>query len=361
MGGGTGGGVVSDGGELTWAEVSAELFAAPLGLDAGFTLEFVPASSVGQWVGGVLTYSGDVICIPYSGGNALRVSPDGGVSTLVLGFSGWESGVLIADGGVLGFPYDTPTFVTISGTGGLLLDAGLPQPGAPNQPFFEGGVITLSQHALLAPSSHVYPGDYDVNARTFRLHDGGIPPVISSDTFYAGAILLADGESAIMVPRMAQQMMLVTPDGASLVGPTNMQGHAGGLLMPDASVLLVPNTSGATFVLWDGTSTSVPNPGLSPPGYFSAAWSTNGYAYAIQTDNVVAPAIAIIDRAGSVTQVQLPPDAGLSINSHYGLVTLPSGVIVGCPYSSPRVLFIVPHERRTVSLRAMTSPWLNKW
>jgi hypothetical protein len=103
-----------------------------------------------------------------------------------------------------------------------------------------------------------------------------------------------------------------------------------------------------------------PNPTLPGSGYFSAAWSTNGYAYAIQTDGPQGNVnVAIIDRAGVVTEVQT--DGGLTQNSHYGLVTKPDGVIVGCPNLAPTVLYIVPHVRRTVSIDTMTSPWLNKW
>ena len=118
-GGATGGGSPSDGGELTWNDVATQLFAAPPGLDAGFDLAFVDAGFPGgKWVGGVLTPSGDVICLPFQGGRALRISPSRNVTTIPLGQNGsWQGGVLLADGGVLGIVYENPNFVAIGGPG----------------------------------------------------------------------------------------------------------------------------------------------------------------------------------------------------------------------------------------------------
>ncbi|MDP1828294.1 MAG: hypothetical protein Q8L48_33800 [Archangium sp.] len=357
--GGGGGGFVSDGGALTWVEVAAELFDVPTGLDAGFVLEFVPAGSLGQWVGGVLTPSGDVLCIPYNASDVLRVSPTRVVTPIPHGAPGygWEGGVLLEDGGVLGLPYDANSFLSLTGPTVFVIDAGLPRAGAPMSAYFEGGVITLSQKVLLAPYYGSFPGVFDPASGELTLLDGGFPPQISANATYSGAVLRADGESAYLIPRYATRLMLVTPTAASIVGTSPVDGHAGGLLLPSGSILLMPADS-RPFVIFDGTTATAMTTSSS---YFSAAWSTNGYGYAIQNQVSGGARVAIIDRFGAVSEVRLQADAGVSSNSHYGLVTMANGIIVGCPYSSTDVLFLVPHERRDVSLRAMTSPWLNKW
>lgn len=367
-GGGTGGGgvIVSDGGQPTWNEVATELFPATP-MDAGFTVTFRPHGiQNAMWAGGVLTSTGDVICIPFNGGLALRISRDRvNIGSYNVGPNGpWEGGVLLADGTILGLPYAYNAFVSISATGGTVLDAGLPRTNADAGPFFEGGVVTLSQKVLLAPSANVFPGVYDPATQELTIFDdAGVPPAIRSDNFYAGAILLADGESAIIVPRQATRMIHLTPTHASYVGPTGMEGHAGGLLLPDGRALLVPTTNGADFAVWDPANPSMVTSGQTPrDGFFSAAWSTNGYAYAMQTDGPSANlTIIAIDRNGTLISETIM-DGGISQNSHYGLVSMEDGVLVGCPYSPGRdVMFITPNDRRTVSLRAMTSPWLNKW
>jgi hypothetical protein len=108
-------------------------------------------------------------------------------------------------------------------------------------------------------------------------------------------------------------------------------------------------------VTTSGLTTSV---GPTSGGYYSAAWSTNGYAYGVQTEGL-ASKVAIIDRMGGVTEVSATADVFPS--SHYGFVAREDGTIIGCPYSSSHVLVLSPHTRRTVSNRIMTSPWLNKW
>ena len=357
---GGGGGTPSDGGELTWAEVASELFAAPPGLDAGFDLAFVDAGYPGgKWVGGVLTPSGDVICLPFQGGRALRISPTRNVTTISLGQNGsWQGGVLLADGGVLGIVYENPNFVAIGGNTAALLDAGLPRDGVMTTPYFEGGVITLSQKVLLSPRGDVFPGVFDRATQLLTIYDAGIPSSGNFGANYGTPILLADGESAIIVPRRANQMIHLTPSGGFLVGPANLEGHSGGLLLLDGGALLMPYEN-AEFVVWDGVNANVTTPGIHT-GYYSGAWSTNGYGYALQAAFPAAN-IAIIDRDGFVTEVPLATDGGIFQYSHYGLTTLPDGVIVGCPFESHDVLFIEPHERRNVDPRVMRSPWLNKW
>jgi hypothetical protein len=169
-----------------------------------------------------------------------------------------------------------------------------------------------------------------------------------------------------MVPRSSERLLFITPTSASFVGPLALHGHAGGLLLADGRALLMPTNGSADFVIWDNSTMTPTSMGTSRDGYFSAAWSTNGYGYAIQTDGPTNNLqIAIIDRRGRLVAEVLAPDAGptgISQNSHYGLVAREDGIIVGCPYVAGKdVLFIVPNERRTVDISVMTSPWLNKW
>ena len=165
-----GGGLTSDAGQLTWAGVVSDLF-PPMALDAGFTLDFVPTSTNGKWVGGVLTTNGDVL-----------------------------------------------------------------------------------------------PGVYDSRTNVLTLLDGGIPQTVSSGASYAGAVLLADGESALMIPRYARKPMLVTPTSATILPIADViEGHSGGLLVPDESVLMKPNSS-AEFVKWDGGSVSTCKRGFAVRG-----------------------------------------------------------------------------------------------
>lgn len=368
MGGGapTGGGIPDDGGGLTWARVVSELFDVPEGLDAGADLTFVSlpdAGPSGKWVGGVLNRRGEVICIPYSGGNLLRVGPDAGLSFFPTQHYGeWEGGVLLSDGGVVALPYSTYRVLSFSGTAQSYLDAGLPRGGAEVPAYFEGGVLTLSEQLLLAPSKRWLPGVFSMASGTLTFVDAGNPGTVDTNGgHYAGAVLLADGQSALMVPRFARRLMEVTPTSAVLHdGPGEVYGFSGGVLLPDGRVVLMPS-SDRPFVAWDGASITISGP--STRGYFSAAWSTNGYAYAVNSDQ---PApndlrLAIIDRHGVASEFPLAPDAGLFPGSHYGFVARNDGVIVGCPYDSRQVLFISPVTRRPVPLSTMTSPWVNKW
>lgn len=349
---------------ITWAEVVSDLFDVPEGLDAGVTLSFVdvPPAEPGKWVGGVLTPNDDVICIPYSGGDLLKVLSDGGLELYDSDhFGEWEGGGLLRDGGVVGFPYNTVSVLTFDGTTAQNIDAGLPLPGAPFPSYFEGGVVTLSEHLLLAPSFSYSPGVYSMATGELVILDAGNPG--SGGTLhYGSAVLLADGESALMVARSARQLMRVTPTFAERL-PGTVTGYAGGVLLPDGGVMLMP-TDDNRFAVWNGTSSLSPRGATSPTrGYFSGAWSTNGYAYSINTNNPATGMmkLAIINRHGAVSELPLPQDAGVFGNSHYGFTARRDGVIVACPYDSTQVLFIAPVTRRTVAARTMISPWLNKW
>ena len=105
---------------------------------------------------------------------------------------------------------------------------------------------------------------------------------------------------------------------------------------------------------------------------FSAAWSTNGFGYAIRTNGAEGTYLTI-SKTAAVTETALPanaslPDGGLiatnivlSTTSRYGLVAFPDGRLVSCPYADSRLVFIVPNGRRTVPDWVVLSPWLNKW
>ena len=357
-GGAAGGGAGrDDGGVPTWNEVVSELFAAPVGLDAGFRLAFVslPTGAPGT-IGGVLTRSGSVICMPYSGSSALEVLPDAGFRFIPAPprSGGWEGGVLLDDGSVLGIPHETDSFLLIhpDDSGVRIIDAGIVAAGLLGTHFFEGAVITLSGQVLIAPSESSRVGVFDPRTEQLSLFETGVNNVVAR---FAGLVLLPDGESAIVIPRESMKAFVATPSGVKALA--NANGYSGGVLLPSGEALLTPVFQ-RRFLKLGSTGSAVPM-GPMTSGYFSAAWSTNGYAYAIQTE-AFGSGIAIIDRFGAVTEI---PNASPEIQfaSHYGLVGRPDGVIVGCPDQSEKVLFIVPHTRRTVSLRTMTSPWLNKW
>ena len=117
---------------------------------------------------------------------------------------------------------------------------------------------------------------------------------------------------------------------------------------------------------------AISSTGPSTRGYFSAAWSTNGFGYAIQTVAASGSYLSIT-KNGGVTESALPssarlPDGStvatnsvLSATSRFGLVAFPDGRLVSCPYADARLVFIVPNGRRTVPSWVMLSPWLNKW
>ncbi len=349
---------------LTWEEVSTELFGLDggltVGLDGGFTITFVNTGVGGgnRWVGGVLTRSGSVICIPASAATALEVFADGGLRTFPVPPhepNAWEGGVLLPDGTVLGLPYSSNAFLVIPPDGGAswLLDAGLPRAGL-SAPFFEGGVVTRSGKVLLASSAGPDLAVFDPGSGIITSHVVGA----SAGKMFSGAVLLADGESALVVPRDNLETVILTPSGP--VGarlPTGGAHFAGGLLLPGGDALLMPTQGPGSFQRV-GSAQLTPLGAPSNRYYFSAAWSTNGSAYAFETDGP-ATRIAVISQLGVVSEVPAPAD--LFGASHYGFVAMADGTVVGCPYDSSSVLFLRPNDRRTVSLRTMTSPWLNKW
>ena len=356
-GGGDAGGFDDDGGVATWAEVKAALFAVS-GLDAGFQLEFVNTGVTGHgWIGGVLTRTGSVLCMPFQGNLLLEITPSHQVSTRQVPspLGGWEGGVLLADGTVLGLPYNAGAFLAVPPDGGAprLVDAGLAETGL-STPWYEGGVVTRSGKVLLAPSSGTFPGVFDPTTGVLTLLDAGV--VNDGGSFqYAGAVLLADGESALLTPIHASTLILVTPTSARAL--TSLTGVAGGVLLPSDEAMLMPSSGN----FWD-VNVAMPTPVAVGPVtscYFSGAWSTNGYAYAVQTDDY-AGHLGLIDGAGNASEWPLS-SSEIVPGSHYGFVAMSDGTIVGCPHQSEKVLFLVPNERRTVSVRVMTSPWLNKW
>lgn len=353
----------ADGGDLsTWAQVASELF-PPAALDPAFTLTAMNIGTNPGLVGGVLTRSGSVICIPYRQGRALEVFPGGGTRFLPEtgdGGGGWEGGVLLPDGTVLGVPLDVGEFLLIPPDGGVprRVEGGLADSGL-LPPYFEGGVVTKSGKVLLSNYKGPKFAVFDPVTERVAVLD---PITFQGNTDqYAGAVLKADGESAWMVPRQETRLIETTPTGSFDRG-TSLSGYAGGILLPNGDVVLAPYAP-QQFARVTPTG-EVTLAGPVGESFFSSTWSTNGFAYAIQTDGHGGK-IAIIDQVGGVNVVAAAaPDGGAApvfSSSHYGFVAREDGVIVGCPYDASSVLFLTPTTRRTVRREVMLSPWLNKW
>jgi hypothetical protein len=342
----------------TWAEVKDALFT----LDAGpgdFTsalIETNDTSATDRWVGAVLTRSGAVICIPSSADKVLEICPDDSFHFLPYTKTtsvAWEGGVLLPDGTVMGLPADASNVLLIPPDGGPVQTRTLELPVGSRH--FEGGVVTTNGVVLLATGDgtdlFVLPPPWTA------VRPVGATPVRPSnvvDHQYAGAVLLASGDRAYLVPRGQTSIALVSETGSTFF-PARA-GLAGGLLMPDDRALLMPNlSSGTVFTNGSGITTGAD----SATSYFSAAWSTNGYAYAIQTDTNGSGNVLIIDRQGAVLEAATHP--GLSRYSHFGLVARADGTLVACPYQSSKIFVLRPTTRRTLPIDIMASPWLNKW
>jgi hypothetical protein len=347
-----------DGGVPTWAEVAGELFGAGSAIDSSFRLDFVPTNYSGQWAGGILTRSGSVLCMPYQADAMLEISPSRKVTTRPVSGpvpqGGWEGAVLLADGTVLGLPYHAGSFLLVPPDGGTarLVDAGLE--GRLVSPYFEGGVVTRSGKVLLAPYGGGHPAVFDPATEVLTVLDAGVTGVGPGE-MYSGAVLLPDGESALLVPRSGTELLKVTPTGIG--ARHSLDGLSGGVILPSGDVVMVPGAS-SQFARWSAVGNPV-HFGPASTAYISAAWSTNGFAYAVQTFRV-AGNVAVIQSDGQVSEVA-SPRTEISSDSHYGFVAMNDGTIVGCPFFSPKVLFLTPTVRRVVSLRTMTSPWFNKW
>ena len=349
---------------VSWAQVAAELFDAGVGTvpgvdDAQFTLSVITVfpTTATKWIGGVLGPSGSVYCIPYSSTGALEVLevlPNDTLRTMAVpGTSwGWEGGVLMPDGTVIGLPNSASDLLIIPTDGGppRVLDIGLRLLAGSGT--FEGGVVTSTGRLWLAPSSSPVavswvPGELP---RAVTLPSSGL------DKAYAGAVLLADGASVLMVPREAASGVVV--DGAGVVSSFTLSGYSGGLLLPFNGVMLFPNSSPQRpFMEWRDLNLSPTTKQSS--GYFGGAWSTNGFGYALQTDGASGRAV-ILAPDGELAEPSLG-STEVSSASHYGLVGRPDGSLVACPYASRNVLVFTPNARRTVSLQASSSPWLNHW
>ncbi|MBM4777924.1 MAG: hypothetical protein GQE15_09495 [Archangiaceae bacterium] len=355
-----------DGG-LTWAAVAAELFNTT-NTDSSLEVLAFPVPADTKALGGVLTPRGTVICIP-SQGQVLEVFPDGGVTSIFDAGSTndlWQGGVLQPDGSVFAFPHsvrpNVPAVITPTG----LVPFAQQLPGS--TPVTEGGVITTTGDIIMMPFS--YPAFFvwrAVGVLSEVPVDAGVAP--SSDSLFSGAVLRASGTTALAVPNTAASVWEVSATGATPLGP--LSGYAGGLLLANGDALLMPFGGGARLARVDAFN-GVTAVGPITLGYFSAAWSTNGFGYAIRTVRSAGLYLTIA-RDGSVTESTLPatarlPDGGtvatnlvLSATSRFGLVAFPDGRLVSCPYADNRLVFIVPNGRRTVPDWVVLSPWLNKW
>jgi hypothetical protein len=269
----------------------------------------------------------------------------------------YEGAVLLPDGTALIIPhradagfiayYPGPTVRPFTGT--------LP-PGHFGDLAFMSGVVTRSGKVLLASYDGPDLATFDPASGNLSIFKG--PG--STGKQYKSAVLLADGESALLAPFDATTVIRARAD--SLTPVASASRYAGGLLLPNGDALLVPNIANKDFLIFpaDGGA-PVPSGNQSfTGGYYSATWSTNGFAYAIATDSGGNASVAVISRSGAVVE-QGETIASAFTNSHFGFVARSDGVLVGCPTDSSSILFIDPTGRRTVDAGIMTSPWLNKF
>lgn len=359
-----------------WAETASLLFDVATDAGSDFDVQFVSnlsgsTDTMGQcrYAGGVLTPQGSVLCIPFAVNRALEFSPDGGVTAISINQplgDTWAGGVMLDDGTVVGLPVGATTMLVLPN----------PKPPFPtrNPDFLP---IGLSAPAEFTGGARTLDGTLIAGATTsatFIRPDGGTRLLTGSTTGeYAGAVLTASGRSVLLVPRTATRLIEVTPrsnvnpDRVTLRGSQAISGLAGGLLLESGDALLMPSVAGGAFV-------RVPADGGAPAsttqvaraGLFSAAWSTNGYAYSLEVDGG-AGHVAVVSRTGDVSWARLPPsatapDGGLFFaGSHLGLTGMADGRLVSCGCLSPTILILTPRARRTVPLEVMTTPWLNKW
>lgn len=355
-----------------WEDVAAFLFDDLDGGDSAFdvsfvsnrTLSFRPNGDECGFVAGVLTASGSVICPPVDVLPALEVLPDGGTSALSVSRRDggqWGGGVLLENGRVFAAPLNGPEWLAITEpVPGTARGFDLVPVTAGSAPLT--GLVRTLDGVVVAPAR--------ANAVVFR-SDGGATALTGEDggVDFAGALLMPSGK-VLLVPRSASQLVEVTVRGATGLDRVTPRGRftglAGGLLLESGDALLTPAVSGGVFlrVPADGGVPTSLTTTPSRTSLFSAAWSTNGYAYGLDVDGGSAQ-VAVIDRRGNVTWQQLPSsalDAGLfGPLSHVGLTAMPDGRLVSCGCRSSNAMILTPHTRRTLPIEVMTAPWLNKW
>lgn len=365
--------VVDAGLELeTWSEVTSFLFGGLDGGDSSFDVSFVrnlsadfraPNSQECAYVAGVLTASGSVLCPPVDFPTALEVLPDGGTRGLSVSRTNgqWGGGVLLDNGKVFAAPTQGDEWLAVTEpVGSSSRGFDLIPLGPVRAPLT--GLARTRDGEVVAPGRGV--------AAVYRSDGGSTSPTgQSASVDYAGALLLPSGK-VLLVPRSASQAVEVSLVGNALDRVTprgNVTGVAGGVLLESGEALLMPAAAGGTFVRVpvDGMPATFSTSTMpSRVALFSAAWSTNGYAYGLDVDGG-SPQVVVIDRRGNVTWQQLPAsalDAGLfGPLSHLGLTAMADGRLVSCGCRSSSAMILTPRTRRTLPIEVMSSPWLNKW
>ncbi len=355
-----------------WSDVAALLFDVPDAVDAGFDVSFVPAriavSAIDggcSFAGGVLTAEGSVVCIPSSANQVSEYLSDGGVqllSSLNLRGAGWRGGVLDDDGVVVGLPVEGAELFRV------LRPASDGRRNYDLLPLGLGGGAAFTGGALTTEGALVAVGPRAVSF--YRLGDGGLTQVstgVVDGGSYAGAVLSPSGRSVLLVPRTASTVLEAslrtfnTSDRATPRG--ELSGYAGGVLLASGDALLIPAFPDVPFARVPadgGIATRVVGPNARA-SFFSAAWSTNGYAYSVETDGGLGE-VLVINRRGEVAFSRLPAtDGGFFARSHLGLVGMPDGRLVSCGCQAPTLMVLTPRHKRVVPVEVMASPWLNKW
>lgn len=357
----------------SWAAVQAVLSLPPAG--GGLRARWVEVYPYGvdrAWSGGVLLFDGGVVAIPFNEPSVLVIHPsddtfvrwpiDGGAVA-----EGWEGGVLLPDGRVIAFPRNAARFLLIDPAAGTATPFGDDLSDASDGGLgkFRGGVLGLNGLVYAAPSQAAFVARLDPS--TGRVTRLPIPrPFVRGST--QGAVLFPTGD-IVMFPSADTPGLLVIPsrDGGVdqvwlLPRPkvTGAPAFTGGGLITGVETAMAPPQQNASQLAYEaGLLVWAPEvAGLAPQSantYLFGAWSTDGRRYFPPYGPEAA--LRVTGMSGELVSL----DAGVSLfRGVLGAVGLPDGRVIAIPHARSAWLELTPDGRRTVSMEAMTSPFLNK-
>lgn len=356
----------------SWAAVQAVISLPPSGgrLQARW-VEVFPRAVDRAWSGGVLLLDGGVVAIPFNEPSVLVIHPtdDTFVRWPVAGAvaEGWEGGVLLPDGQVLAFPRNAARFLRIDPSAGTATPFGDDLSDATDAGVgkFRGGVLGLNGLVYAAPAQAGLVARLDpATGRVTRLP---VPrPFVRGST--QGAVLFPSGD-IVMFPSADTPGLLVIPSrdgGVDEVwllprpAPPGLAAFTGGGLITGVETAMAAPQQNASQLEYEGglLRWAPVVPGLSAQNanaYLFGAWSTDGRRYFPPYGT------ELVLRASGHDADLVPLDAGAVLfRSVSGAVGLPDGRVICLPHARSAWLELSPEGRRTVSIEAMTSPFLNK-
>ncbi|MDP1827723.1 MAG: hypothetical protein Q8L48_30905 [Archangium sp.] len=357
----------------SWASVEAVISIAPAaGTVRGRWVPIFPVAVDRAWSGGVLLFDGGVVAIPFNEPSVLVIHPtddtfvrwpiDGGAVA-----EGWEGGVLLPDGQVIAIPRNAARFLRIDPFAGTATPFGDDLSDASDGGLgkFRGGVLGLNGLVYAAPSQATFVARLDPS--TGRVTRLPVPrPFVIGST--QGAVLFPTGD-IVMFPSADTPGLLVIPSrdgGVDEVwllprpAPLGLSAFTGGGLITGVETAMAPPQQNSSQLEYEAGlfrwAPEVPGlPAQAANTYLFGAWSTDGRRYfpPYGTEDVL--------RASGRGAQQVPLDAGVALfRGVLGAVGLPDGRVIGIPHSRSAWLELTPDGRRTVSMEAMTSPFLNK-